>query len=104
MPFIVGLYVVIGSVKDGAPSYMLKHVTNILYAQGVQVLLIHFVIFISWKQGNWLWLKIAPKLYFGLLVGAYLAVPFVLLIYSHENWDAMRKDAYFLQIFVSLFI
>ena len=51
--------------------------------QGLQAVIIHILIFVSWKKGPQFWLNIAPRLYFGLLITQYLVVPIFIGFYTH---------------------
>ena len=69
--------------------------------QGIQCFFIHVLIFISWKQGSWCWLAIAPYLYFAMLILSYALIPIGLAIYTDVYWEKITEEAFFLQIFFS---
>ena len=49
-------------------------------------MLIHLLIFGSWKKGPYCWLVIAPYLFYGMAIAAYIIVPAALTYYTHEIW------------------
>jgi len=64
--------------------------------------MIHILIFVSWKQGPACWLVIAPYLFYGMAIAAYLLIPAALTFYTYEVWSDIIESPFFLQIFVSL--
>lgn len=62
--------------------------------QGIQFLLIHVLIFVSWKKGPECWLTIAPKFYYGLAVVCYVVIPAGLSLFTHNRWKQLHKDPF----------
>ena len=62
---------------------MLQNMINFCYLQSLQVLFVHILIFVSWKKGPIWWLNLAPKLFIGLAIVNYLAIPLIVGFYSH---------------------
>lgn len=86
MPFLVGAYVIYFQSLSGQGYDKLIYVENYMYGQGVQVLLVHFLIFVSWKKGPYCWLVIAPYLFMGLAIATYIIIPAALTFYTHQVW------------------
>ena len=86
VPFLINLFMLAVSMDGGASKEDCAVVVNYLYGQGTQVVLIHLLIFGSWKKGPYCWLVIAPYLFYGMAIAAYIIVPAALTYYTHEIW------------------
>ena len=72
--------------------------------QGVQAVIVHILIFVSWKKGPNFWLNVAPKLFYALSIVLYIIVPISICFYTDRRWDSIMQDPNFLQLFVCFIV
>ena len=89
IPFIGSFVFLKTTDYPGRPFETIENMYVFYVAQGVQCLLLNFLIFVSWKKGPAWWLAIAPKLFLGMSVFVYLVIPCGLSFYTHSNWQAI---------------
>jgi len=104
VPFLVGTYLLYFSHIRGQGLDQMQYLVGYLYGQCCEVFLVHILVFASWKKGPYCWLVIAPHFFMGLAVGTYIMVPAALTFYTHQVWDQIVTDRFFLFIFFSFVI
>ena len=75
--------------------------TYMLAVQGVQAIIVLFLIFFSWKKGSSFWLKIGPYLIYGLAVIVYLIIPVGFVLTINQMYNYIQSSNHYLWIYAS---